>query len=129
MDIGAIDESRETAIKTVIQYLHDTITNLQGGKIICYLSCDCMMLGALTKHMLRMRLSSPELKSNYQGLSFAKLKLDLREMKYPESYNAYTAGSHDCRLSFKSKFNSLLDSTGISLQGLDIQSFRKPQKL
>lgn len=86
------------------------------------------MLGALTKHMLRMRLSSPELKSNYQGLSFAKLKLDLREMKYPESYNAYAVGSHDCRLSFQSKLYYLLDSTDKSLQGLDIQSFTKPQK-
>ena len=124
MDIGAIDESRENAIRTIVQYLNDIIADLQNKNTICHYECDCIMLGALTKHMLRMKLFSPMLTPNFEGLSFAKLKFDVGEMKYPTSYNAYKTDSHHCRLSLRSKINSLLDSTDTALEGLDIQASR-----
>lgn len=50
MDIGAIDESRENAISTIVQYLNDIIADLQNKNTICHYECDCIMLGALTRH-------------------------------------------------------------------------------
>ena len=65
---------------------------------------------------------------NFEGRSFAKLKFDIGEMKYPTLYNANTTFSHKCRLSLQSKINSLLDSIDAALKGLDIQSSTKPQE-
>ena len=123
--LDAIDRSRRTAIKTIIQYIHDTIANLGRENTICYYECDCIMLGALTKLMLQMGLFSLESKSNYQGLSFARLTLDLRGMKHPGSYNALTTSSHSCVLSLSSNIYSILDRTEKSLEGLDLESFTK----
>lgn len=126
MDIGAIDESRETAIGTVVQYLNDTIADLQDENTICDYECDCIMLGALTKHMHRMRILPLELNPSYRGLNFVNLKSSLREMKYPGPYKAEMISFHSCILSLPSKIDSSLDLAEESLQGLDIESFKNP---
>lgn len=123
MALGATDQSRETAIRSIVQYLHDTIAVLQGENNICNYECDCIMLGALTKHMRRLKITPLKLNPNYRGLCFVDLKSDLRDMKYP---GPYAISLHSCVLSLPSKINYILNSAGETLQGLDIESFTKP---
>ncbi|KAE8420292.1 hypothetical protein BDV36DRAFT_293425 [Aspergillus pseudocaelatus] len=115
----AINRSRETLITGIIECMHNLYLKLRDGTEECSEECDCPLLGALTKGLHRIGILSLSSNSSFEGISFALLAHDCRNIKIP---------NYSCRKPFEpcsisGKVDLLLKDIEKLNVGLDISAF------
>lgn len=66
----------------------------EHGRLLSY-ACSYMLLGALTMHMGRLRLTSPRLKAPFDGWSFDGITAELNALRSPRWGSSSDGFSHN----------------------------------
>ncbi|RHZ49638.1 uncharacterized protein CDV56_102045 [Aspergillus thermomutatus] len=114
----AIDRSREDAIRAILDRLHDRVAGLRSDRVHCSYECDCVLLGALMKHMRRLGiLAKPP--PPFEGIGLERLAKEAPGVVVPRWYERGGEIQHSCLATLD--FNSSLRGSGDALPGVDME--------
>ncbi|GIJ99683.1 hypothetical protein Aspvir_003684 [Aspergillus viridinutans] len=109
----AIDRAREDAISRILDRLHGRVAVLRSDKVQCSYECDCVLLGALTRHMHRLGiLERPA--PPFEGIAVEQLA----GVVVPRWYERGGEIQHSCLATLD--FNSSLRGSGDALKVVDL---------
>ncbi|KAF7122567.1 hypothetical protein CNMCM5793_000592 [Aspergillus hiratsukae] len=95
MQLDAIDRTREDAVGRILDRLHDRVALLRSDNVQCSYECDCVLLGALTRHMHRLRiLERPA--PPFEGIGVEQLAKEAASVVVPGWYERGSYIEHSC---------------------------------
>lgn len=108
---------RRSAIKKILDRLHNTLEELLSGDRGCNFECRSMAYGALTLEMNSANLLSSTLAAPFQGLSYKSLLEKIESFHSPDWDHHHKYNYRSCRLRSLKSLAGTLDS---HIEGVDI---------
>ncbi|GFF26958.1 hypothetical protein IFM61606_09856 [Aspergillus udagawae] len=115
---NAIDRAREDAISRILDRVHCRVDVLRSGKVQCSYECDCVLLGALTRHMRQLGiLERPA--PPFEGIAVEQLAKEAPGVVVPRWYERGGEIQHSCLATLD--FNSSLRGSGDAPKVVDLE--------
>ncbi|KAF4164790.1 hypothetical protein CNMCM6936_008757 [Aspergillus lentulus] len=121
----AIDRAREDAISAILDRLHGRFNMLSSDKVQCSYECDCVLLGALTRHMRRLGiLERPA--PPFEGIAVKQLAKEAPGVALPRWYERGGEMQHSCLATLD--FNSSLRDSGDVVKVVELEELTELRK-
>jgi hypothetical protein len=125
MQLAAIDRAREDAIGMILDRLHDRVALLRSDNVQCSYECDCVLLGALTRHMHRLGiLERPA--PPFEGIRTEQLAKEAPSVLVPRWYQRGGEIEHSCTAT--QDFHASLRCSEDALRIVDLEEVTELRK-